>query len=1097
MDVNNHLLQLEELKKNIKLIKEKDIQEDNKKAGYWIFDIKNERMFLSKDIFQILECKPEEYNGTLEDCLSFVHPENIEVIKIFRLESTDIKEDIINFKIISKNGKIKDVQTSIMFLKDENNNPINIVGIFKEVREKNLRDNSENKANLGIWKYDVINDKFYCTDEIFNIYGVGPLEFNNDYRKAINLIHPDYKIKIENAIKKYLLGEKAACVCSVSHYIKNNKFVVGKLETIYDESGYLTTITGVLECETKNNIFDEFKRCLKLINQVQKLSTIGSWQADFDNNRCYLSDEASRIFGFPTKVTCISLDEMKEYIHPDDIEKIYEIYSNPSEDPVEIEFRLINKDGSERHIYEIVEFAFNDEKEVRYMYGTIQDITDKVILKNKLRLEEEKIYKLKRRFSALIKDSFEIFEILDSEGKIVYISEASERVTGYKIEERIGKQIFEFYDKSEIPKLVEMIEFVKNNPEKKITKDILLKTKDGKEIYLEFHMQNYLNDTAIEGIVVNFRDITDRVKNEQKIIYLSSHDHLTGLPNRLSFNKKINELIKEAKENNKRFALFMVDIDSIIFVKNTLGYKIAEQYTVQIVEKLKLYCGNKKLLFRYTAHRFVIVIEGVRNIDEYKLILKILFKLFSQPIKVDKYELDVKISVGISIYENNKIDKDELVRNAEVALFLAKNEERNRYKFYSSDTSIQTYKYFILQRDLRRAVENNQLRIFYQPFVNLNTNEIIGAEALIRWEHPEWGIISPNEFISMAEETGYIINIGNWLLKEVCSNYKEWIDNGLPNIKISINLSRMQLLEADLVKKIKNIIEEYELKPNFLILEIKESALMGKRDKIISSIKELRSLGIQIALDDFGTGYSSLTCLPSRNIDILKLDGSFINKNEDSTIIIKHIIRMAQELKIKISAEKIESWAQLEFLRNLKCYSGQGYLYSKPSPKIIFEKVLAKKKCKPVIVNDTKFEGDRRQYFRVKFMQSLEAELTVLEIKGKKVNVGNTKVLIKNIGPGGLCFVSDINLPIDNDIVLQFTTKLMKTEVKVYGHSVWGKEIDTNLYEYGIKFSLDENKLTELVRLLNQVQISMKKDILFADGSFISGTIFSYFAFEK
>lgn len=225
---------------------------------------------------------------------------------------------------------------------------------------------------------------------------------------------------------------------------------------------------------------------------------------------------------------------------------------------------------------------------------------------------------------------------MDSKGKIVYISEASERVTGYKIEERIGKPIFEFYDKYEIPKLVEMIEFVKNNPEKKITKDILLKTKDGKEIYLEFHMQNYLNDTAIEGIVVNFRDITDRVKNEQKIIYLSSHDHLTGLPNRLSFNKKINELIEEAKENNKRFALFMVDIDSIIFVKNTLGYKIAEQYTVQIVEKLKLYCGNKKLLFRYTAHRFVIVIEGVRNIDEYKLILKILFKLFSQPIKVDK-----------------------------------------------------------------------------------------------------------------------------------------------------------------------------------------------------------------------------------------------------------------------------------------------------------------------------------------------------------------------------------------------------------------------------------------------------------------------------
>lgn len=287
--LEEHLLNMEELKKNLKILKEKEIQEEFNKKGYWIFDIESERMFLSKEIFEILECKPEEYNGSLEASLSFVHPENIEVIKIFRLENSDIKEDIIDFKIISKKGNIKDVQTSIMFLKDENNNPINIVGIFEEVRDKNLRIDGENKANLGIWKYDVINDKLYCTDEIFNIYGVGPLEFNNYYRKAINLIHPDYKIKIENAVKKYLFGEKAACICSVSHNVKNNKFHLGKLETSYDDNGNLISITGILECETKNNILDEFKRCLKLINQVQKFSTIGSWQADFQNNRCYLS----------------------------------------------------------------------------------------------------------------------------------------------------------------------------------------------------------------------------------------------------------------------------------------------------------------------------------------------------------------------------------------------------------------------------------------------------------------------------------------------------------------------------------------------------------------------------------------------------------------------------------------------------------------------------------------------------------------------------------------------------------------------------------------------------------------------------------------
>lgn len=330
----------------------------------------------------------------------------------------------------------------------------------------------------------------------------------------------------------------------------------------------------------------------------------------------------------------------------------------------------------------------------------------------------------------------------------------------------------------------------------------------------------------------------------------------------------------------------------------------------------------------------------------------------------------------------------------------------------------------------------------------------------------------------MAEETGYIINIGNWVLKEVCRNYKEWIEKGLPNIKIAVNLSRMQLLEADLVENIKKILEDFELDPSFLIIEIIENVLIGKPEKIISTIHQLKELGIQIALDGFGTGYSSLTYLPSLNIDLLKLDGSFIqniNKNNASTTITKHIINMTQELKIKLSVERIETWEQLEFLRNLRCYAGQGHLYSKAVPKIEFENILAKRKCKPVIANDTQFVGDRRQYFRVKFIQPLEADLTILEIKGKKVNVGNTKVLVKNIGPGGLCFVSDINLPVDKDIILQFTTKLMEEEIRVYGYSVWSNEIDTNLYEYGIKFSLDENKLSDLVRLLNKVQIAMKK----------------------
>lgn len=314
---------------------------------------------------------------------------------------------------------------------------------------------------------------------------------------------------------------------------------------------------------------------------------------------------------------------------------------------------------------------------------------------------------------------------------------------------------------------------------------------------------------------------------------------------------------------------------------------------------------------------------------------------------------------------------------------------------------------------MRRAIENDQLKLYYQPVVNLGTNEIIAAEVLLRWEHPEWGILSPVEFIPIAEETGCIIKIGKWLVREVAN--------------------------------------------------------------------------------------SSLTNLSAFNIDILRIDGSLvknINKDETSTVITRYIIKMAQELKIKLIAERVDTWDQLSFLRDLKCYSGQGQIYSEPVPPEDFESILAKKKCKPIIVSDFTVHEDRRKYFRIKFTQPLEANLSILEIKGKKVNVGNTKVLIKNIGPGGLCFISNIRLPVDEQIILQFKTYLIGEEIRVYGCTVWTGEMEDNLFEYGVKFTFDENKRTDLIRVLNQVQVKMRNDVLFADGSFISGSGSPHVYFE-
>ncbi len=236
--------------------------------------------------------------------------------------------------------------------------------------------------------------------------------------------------------------------------------------------------------------------------------------------------------------------------------------------------------------------------------------------------------------------------------------------------------------------------------------------------------------------------------------------------------------------------------------------------------------------------------------------------------------------------------------------------------------------------------------------------------------------------------------------------------------------------------------------------------------------------------------------MASLNIDIIKIDGYFIkniNINEKNTTIIRYIIKMAKELKIKLVAEHVETLEQLDFLRELKCYTGQGHIFSKPVPLADFEEILAKRKCTPLVTQSVKVQQDRRKFFRIKFVQLLEADLSILEIKGKKVNVGNTKVLVKNIGPGGLCFISPIRFPIIREIILQFITQLIGEEIIVYGCPVWTREIDDGLFEYGVEFTFDENKRTELIRVLNQVQIKMKNDILFADGNFVSISPNSYF----
>lgn len=462
------------------------------------------------------------------------------------------------------------------------------------------------------------------------------------------------------------------------------------------------------------------------------------------------------------------------------------------------------------------------------------------------------------------------------------------------------------------------------------------------------HICEQLNQTIhlLQNISTDKKlDHEDNCTRAQKIYYITNYDQQTGLPNRTKFE---NQLIVERQntiEAGLSIGLMIIKINDFWDTNDAFGYQIGDQLVIKVAKELKSIFSGSNLLFRYSTDRFVVILLGLDNSEQYDKLSREVLQLFGNPFKVGTYELDISVNLGVSFDTNHQLDTEQLIKQAEISILTAKKNGENTYVNFSPSTNLRNYQRFQLRNDIKHVLDKNQIEIDCQPIVKLTTGQILAGEALIRWKHPKFGKVMPNDFIEIAEETGFIINIGNWLLNQICKYYKRWQDNSYPAIKISLNYSGVQFYESNFVDNVLNTIASYGLKPDFLIMEITESILMKTSDKIISDIKKLQSHGIHIALDDFGTGFSSLAYLSSFPIDILKLDRSFIQKlNQDDAnrIIVNSIIKMAQDLNIKLVAEGIENYYQLQQLQSLNCYTGQGYLYSRPIPIDDFEFNLSK-----------------------------------------------------------------------------------------------------------------------------------------------------------
>ncbi|TBL81188.1 EAL domain-containing protein [Paenibacillus thalictri] len=443
------------------------------------------------------------------------------------------------------------------------------------------------------------------------------------------------------------------------------------------------------------------------------------------------------------------------------------------------------------------------------------------------------------------------------------------------------------------------------------------------------------------------RAVNERRKAEEKLVHMAYHDSLTNLPNRTLLHDRLNESFQKSKKDGTSFAVIFFDLDRFKVINDTLGHHVGDQLLQQLARRLEVYVKAKDFVARYSGDEFIFIINDMAHVDEAVQFARGIPTLLKEPFIVENCELFVTSSVGISIYPQDGTESETLLKNADIAMYRSKEKGGNTYQVYHPDMNKRSLHRLNLEVDMRRALERREFSIHYQPLVNLKTGQVFGMECLLRWNHPIWGLVSPGEFIPLAEETGLIIPIGNWVLKMACKQNKEWQEQGYPPLCVSVNISVSQFHQSNFINVVEEALHESGLDPNLLCLEITENIAMQNVPHIIDSMNKLRELGVRISIDDFGTGYSSLSYLKRFRVHTLKIDQSFIRdvtSDEDNAAIVTALIAMSHRLKIKSLAEGVETQEQLAFLIGQGCDEIQGYVFSKPVPAKDFERLLQENK---------------------------------------------------------------------------------------------------------------------------------------------------------
>lgn len=678
---------------------------------------------------------------------------------------------------------------------------------------------------------------------------------------------------------------------------------------------------------------EQIRKREQQLARAQRITHLGSWEWDLVNGNTSWSDELYRIFGLSPASIPASYKGFMERVHPEDravVKKVVQRALRRHQPFVYHDCRIVRPDGSVRTIHGQGEVILDSAGKMISVIGTAHDVTEH------RQLDEERA-----RLAMIVESSNDAIFSVALDDVITSWNKGAEKIFGFSAKEIVGQSIFTLLPPEKYEERAKILQSILKGEELRHFETTRLK-KDGSQFYVSLSTSPILAANGkIIGNSVIARDVTERRKMEAIIQHQAHHDTLTDLPNRQLFMDFLERELAQARRNDTRLALLFLDLNGFKQINDSMGHDCGDRLLKEVARRLRACIRESDIVARLGGDEFTVLMPDLSHSDDVGIVVKKILGVFEKPFMLDAIPVDASTSIGVCMFPDDGKDGEDLIKKADIAMYDAKRSGKNAYQFYNAEINARTMIRQQMEGFLRLAVGKGELELLFQPQVSSATRAIISAEALLRWRHPEQGVLRPHQFLSIAEDSGAIIPIGDWVLRKACKQAQIWNEAGYP-LSISVNLSNRQFHQANLAAKTAEILKETGLNPRQLEFEVTEQTIMADINFSLRNMRSLQAMGVSIAIDNFGCGYSSLHWIKKMPTRRVKIDKSFIRNmltEPDDLAVVNAVIAMSHNLKMEVVANGVESEEQWAVIQRSGCDQLQGYVISAPLPAAGFERL--------------------------------------------------------------------------------------------------------------------------------------------------------------